>query len=188
MLGLLGEILIGFLILVLIIVGSLFDIPLGPRNYIVRRRYLFGLVRRPRRVAYLSMNVGGAIIPVCLALFMLPSVAWEKASIATGLVAVIAFFFSGHVIRRGIVIQRFFPSFGVAIIALMFDKQAAFQLAFIAGSFGVLLGADLIRIPWLWLFHRNQPFVIGGAGVRDAILLIPVFAILITLLGDLILW
>jgi uncharacterized membrane protein len=132
-------------------------------------------------MAYLSVNVGGAFIPVILALALLVGTPLEETLLATGVMTAVSFLFSGYVIRKGVFIQRFFPALVAALLALMLDSNAAPRIAFVSGVLGILIGADLIRIPWLLLFHRDQLLVIGGAGARDAILVIPLTAVLVVL-------
>ena len=61
----------------------------------------------------------------------------------------------------------------VAVAGWVFPKEEAFALpsAFLAGTFGVLLGADLLRQPPLYGTGPSGLYTIGGAGVLDLVYL-----------------
>jgi uncharacterized membrane protein len=70
------------------------------------------------------------------------------------------------------------PLAAVAVALLINPEQRA-PLAYIAGTLGVLVGADLLRLPDI---HRlGAPFAsIGGAGNFDGIFLTGIMAVLLT--------
>jgi len=66
----------------------------------------------------------------------------------------------------------------VAFAGRVFPKEEAFAIptAFLAGTFGVLLGADLLRQPPLYGTGAAGLYTIGGAGVLDLVYLSGILA------------
>jgi len=65
-----------------------------------------------------------------------------------------------------------------AILALLLDSAHSAPLAYVSGTLGVIIGADLLRIPDIR--KLGTPFAsIGGAGTFDGIFITGVVAVLL---------
>jgi len=72
----------------------------------------------------------------------------------------------------------FVPALAAAVIALLLSREYAAPLAYIGGSLGTLLGADLLNLGKIQ--GLGAPVAsIGGAGTFDGIFLIGILAVLI---------
>jgi uncharacterized membrane protein len=84
-----------------------------------------------------------------------------------------------HPVRGlGIAEPVFVPSLASAIVALLLSRRYAAPLAYIGGSLGTLIGADLLNLGKVQ--GLGAPVAsIGGAGTFDGIFLIGILAVLI---------
>jgi uncharacterized membrane protein len=127
----------------------------------------------------IAVNVGGAVIPVLLSIYLLAKYQlWSRGLLATAIVAAICYHLATPVRGVGIAEPVFVPPIATAITAVLISRQYAGPLAYISGSLGVLIGADLLnlgKIPGL-----GAPVAsIGGAGTFDGIFLTGVIAVLL---------
>lgn len=164
-------------VLILMFVGSFFNIPIGQRRVVeAEEPYFFGLFsRRHVRLHGVSLNVGGGLIPVLVALFLLTKVPVLPALLAAGAMAIACFFLARPLPGRGIAIPLLAPPLLAIFFAYLFVPQFVAPVAFIAGVVGVLVGADLMHIG---AFMRREigSVSIGGAGVFDGIFLIGIIS------------
>ncbi|MEP9396669.1 DUF1614 domain-containing protein [Mesorhizobium sp. KR2-14] len=128
----------------------------------------------------LAINVGGAIIPVVMSVFLLIRWRlWFAGLLATAVVSAICYWFSSAVPGMGIAVPVFIPAIAATVLALLLSRQSAAPLAYIAGSLGTLIGGDLLN--YGQLAELGAPILsIGGAGTFDAVFLTGVIAVLIT--------
>ena len=78
----------------------------------------------------------------------------------------------------GISVPTFAPPLLAAVVALALSRRFAAPLAYIGGSLGVLIGADLLNLGLLR--SLGAPVAsIGGAGTFDGIFLTGVIAVLL---------
>ena len=168
------------LILFLMFVGSFVNIPLGRRKLIeVTQSHFFGLFKRQRLLAQgLSLNVGGALIPLLIAGFLLFHVPLKETFIAIFLMTLVAWKLSRVVPGKGIVVPVLIPPLFAALFAYFLAPQDAALVAFIGGTLGVLIGADLLRLPKV-MKGEVGIMSIGGAGVFDGIFLVGIVAALL---------
>jgi uncharacterized membrane protein len=127
----------------------------------------------------IAVNVGGAVIPIAMSLYLLAKrELWVKGLIATAVVATIIHWWATPVPGLGIAVPVFMPAIITAIVALMLSRQEAAPLAYIGGGLGTLIGADLTK-------HDKVPGLgapvasIGGAGTFDGIFLTGILAVLL---------
>ncbi len=127
----------------------------------------------------IAVNVGGAVIPALLSLYLLLKYdLWIRAAIATGCVAVVAHLLATPVHGVGIAEPIFAPPIATAIISILISRAHAAPLAYISGSMGVLIGADLLNLDKVQ--GLGAPVAsIGGAGTFDGIFLTGVIAVLL---------
>lgn len=164
-------------ILLSMLIGSFINIPIGKRRLVeVEERRFFGLVRSSRMQAQgLSINVGGAIIPIGLAVYLLPQVPLEDVALASLLMIIICYAVARVIPGKGIGVPVLFPAFFATLFALVLAFDEAAPVAFIAGVVGVIVGADVLHLPKV--MRENQGIMsIGGAGVFDGIFLIAIIA------------
>jgi uncharacterized membrane protein len=176
------------LLLVASLIGSLFNIPVAewPEQHVISgqeidyygMRYLVPVVVEwPGTV--IAVNVGGAVIPALMSIYLfIKHNLWIKGVLATAGVTLIIHWLAEPVPGLGIAVPVFAPAAATAIIALLLSRERAAPLAYIAGSLGTLIGADLLnleRIPGL-----GAPIAsIGGAGTFDGIFLTGIVAVLL---------
>ena len=168
-----------FLLLFFILVGSLINIPITRRTR-YSREVRFGWLRVPvRQETGLAINLGGAIIPAALAIYLLFQVPLLPALIATALMIIICKFLTRPVPGRGLAIPMLIPPILSTLFAILLAGELAAPVAFISGVLGTLIGGDLLN---LGKARRVGGGVlsIGGAGVFDGIFLVGVFSVLLT--------
>jgi uncharacterized membrane protein len=94
----------------------------------------------------LAINVGGAVIPVIMSVYLLVKWRlWWEALLATAVVAAICYWLSSPVPGVGIAVPVFVPVIATTIAALVLSRKHAAPLAYISGSLGTLIGADLMN-------------------------------------------
>lgn len=127
----------------------------------------------------LAVNVGGCVIPVLLSLFILTKYdLWVLGAIGTAIVAVITHQIATPVHGVGIALPIFVPPIVTAIVAVLLSRRYAGPLAYVSGSLGVLIGADLSNLSKV--ADLGAPVAsIGGAGTFDGIFLTGVLAVLL---------
>jgi uncharacterized membrane protein len=176
------------LLLLASLVGSYFNIPLFQLQ---PERVLSNQVEEYFGVYYvvpyvtdwggteIAVNVGGAVIPTVMSIYLLfKHELWLRGAIATAIVAVLLHFLANPVPGVGIAIPIFWPAVITAIVALVLAPDDAAPLAYIAGSMGTLIGADLSNL--YQVRGLGAPVAsIGGAGTFDGIFIIGILAVLL---------
>jgi uncharacterized membrane protein len=168
--------------------GSYFNIPIYnlPAQQVVSGREIvfFGMryvvpvvTQWPDTV--IAVNVGGAVIPIMMSAYLLLRYRLlVQAVLATAVVALVCHLLANPVPGLGIAEPVFVPALAAAIVALLLSRQYAAPLAYIGGSLGTLLGADLLNLGKIQ--GLGAPVAsIGGAGTFDGIFLIGILAVLI---------
>lgn len=170
-------------LILVMLVGSLINIPLTRKRVSYARPTSVRGVFSPPMTEYsgVALNVGGALVPLCLSLYLLtvvPSM-WE-VGVATAVMAVVAKLSARVIPGRGIVLPMFIPPILSALVAIVLAREFAAPVAYIAGTLGTLIGADLLNL------NRIQRFPgmvsIGGAGLFDGIFLVGIVAVFLTAL------
>ncbi|HWG05942.1 MAG TPA: DUF1614 domain-containing protein [Beijerinckiaceae bacterium] len=132
----------------------------------------------------IAINVGGAVIPIFLSLYLvIRNQLWVPAIVATALVTIIIHRLAEPVHGVGIAIPTFVPPIATVIVACIVSFRNAAPLAYIAGSLGTLIGADLLNLSKV--AGLGAPVAsIGGAGTFDGIFVTGMLALLLaTLIG-----
>ena len=126
-----------------------------------------------------AVNVGGAVIPTLLSLYLLfKNHLWIRGIVTTALVAVIVHMLAYPVLGVGIAVPIFVPPVVTAIVAVLIAREHAAVLAYVGGSLGTLIGADLLNLGVVR--GLGAPVAsIGGAGTFDGIFLTGVLAVLL---------
>jgi uncharacterized membrane protein len=125
----------------------------------------------------IAVNVGGALTPGLVSLYLL--VKTRLCVEGALVVACVAFVCQllGHPMRGvGIALPVFVPAVAAAVISLLVSRRNSAPLAYIGGSLGTLLGADLLNLE----NGLGAPVAsIGGAGTFDGVFLTGVLAVLL---------
>jgi uncharacterized membrane protein len=132
-----------------------------------------------RQSTVVAVNVGGAVIPLLLVLYLIGRHGINLRTIgALAVVTLVVHLLAQPVRGVGIALPPLLPSVVTAVVALLFDRQTAPRTAFIAGTLGTLIGADLLNLGIVQAL--GAPVVsIGGAGTFDGVFLIGVIAVLL---------
>jgi uncharacterized membrane protein len=127
----------------------------------------------------IAVNVGGAVIPTLLSLYLLvKNDLWIRGIVTTAIVAAIVHMLAYPVPGVGIAVPIFVPPVATAIVAVLIARQHAAALAYVGGSLGTLIGADLLNLDAVQ--GLGAPVAsIGGAGTFDGIFLTGVMAVLL---------
>jgi uncharacterized membrane protein len=128
----------------------------------------------------LAVNLGGAVIPFILSMYlMVKNRLYEESVFAVGIVTIVVHAMARPVPGVGIAVPIFIPPVVTAIVALALRRWNPAPLAYIAGSLGTLIGADLLNLNKVR--DLGAPVAsIGGAGKFDGIFLTGVVAVLLT--------
>jgi uncharacterized membrane protein len=126
-----------------------------------------------------AVNVGGAVIPVLVSLYLLLRQSlWIRGLLATVVVALVIHWFAEPVRGVGIAVPIFIPVLITAVLALVLARERAAPLAYVAGSLGTLIGADLTNLDKV--SDLGAPVAsIGGAGTFDGIFITGIVAVLL---------
>jgi uncharacterized membrane protein len=141
-------------------------------------RYVIPVVEeRPGTIV--ALNVGGALIPILLSLYLLlKNGIYGRSLLGVALMTAIVHGLAYPVRGMGIAVPFFIPPVAAAITALILSRQKAPALAYIAGSLGTLIGADLLNLGAIE--GLGAPMAsIGGAGTFDGIFLTGIIAVLL---------
>jgi uncharacterized membrane protein len=127
----------------------------------------------------IAVNLGGAIIPVLFSLYLM-----FRYGLGLAMLAAIAFVtFVVHMVAHpvggvGIVMPPLIASAAAAVAAVILGRSQAARVAFVSGTLGTLIGADLLNLGKLNLM--NAPVVsIGGAGTFDGVFITGIVAVLL---------
>ncbi len=173
---------IAILTIYLSLIGSLINIPLFVRDIIPGNAVNcpFNYIGLP--LASLSgkqiiaINVGGAIIPLLICIFLFPKAPFLKTLIATAISALVAYKLARPVPTIGISLPILVPPLVAIALGFLFSPKKPLPVAYISGVLGVLIGADLLNLRCL-----TTPGImsIGGAGVFDGIFLVGIISALL---------
>jgi uncharacterized membrane protein len=127
----------------------------------------------------LAINVGGAVIPILLSLYLMAkNRLYAPAALGTVIVALACWWLAYPVQGIGIAIPIFYPPLIAAAVALALSRAYAAPLAYICGSLGTLIGADLMNLGKI--SGMGAPVAsIGGAGTFDGIFVTGLLAVLL---------
>jgi len=175
-------------LLVLSLLGSYVNIPIaelaaerivsGEQVVFFGVRYTVPVVEDwPRTL--IAVNLGGAVVPVLLSLYLLARTGlFGPAALAIGVVALAVHALARPVPGVGIAVPALVPPVIAVIAALFLARDAAPAVAYAAGSLGTLIGADLLNLRRIR--GLGAPVAsIGGAGTFDGIFVTGILAVLL---------
>jgi uncharacterized membrane protein len=185
---------LAFLALFASLIGSYINIPLARIHsaspHPAQIVNSFGVrYRVPARYAgdttTLAINVGGAIVPILISLYVLSlqPVAILPALIGVAIVALVVNRFARPVPGLGIATPMFIPPIVAAITAWLLagfltGSHHVDAIAYVSGVLGTLIGADIMNLGKLG--GLGAPVAsIGGAGTFDGVFLTGIVAVLL---------
>ena len=141
-------------------------------------RYLVPVIEQwPGTV--LAVNVGGAIIPTILSIYlMVKNQIYGSAALGVVIVAAVVHYLAEPIPQMGIAVPVFIPPIVSAIVAVSLSRDYAAPLAYISGCLGTLVGADLLNLNMLGQLGASIASI-GGAGTFDGVFLTGILAVLL---------
>jgi len=178
-----------FLLLFSSLFGSAVNLPLftikaepPPREYMLSP--LAGLLRLPQPQftgkTVIAINVGGCLIPLTFSAYLLQHnpLAFSQVMLAITLVAAVCYLVSRPIPGLGIGMPIFVAPVAAALVAITLNPEQSAPLAYICGTLGVLVGADVLRLKDIR--KMGTPIAsIGGAGTFDGIFVTGIVAVLL---------
>ncbi|MGC9105372.1 MAG: DUF1614 domain-containing protein, partial [Thermoprotei archaeon] len=172
---------------------SILSLALSPVNVVVHERvakvavpgvdvvYVLGIpyfiptIRVVENKSRVAVNVGGAVIPVSLSLWLIFGVLGPKllplSALVVGVTALVSYYASKPVPGLGIVMSPVIPPLVSLLISFLVSPGSPYlipALAYSGAVLGALIGADLLHLKDLE--RTNPPLLsIGGAGTFDGI-------------------
>lgn len=170
------------------LIGSYFNVPVAhiPGHRVVAPAVIafFGmqyqvpvLMQQPGTT--IALNIGGAAIPIAMSLYLLVRYElWGKGFVGVAIVAALMHWLATPVPGLGIAVPVFWPVIVTTLVAVVLARDRAAPLAYVAGSLGTLIGADLLNLSHIG--GLGAPIAsIGGAGTFDGIFLTGIAAVLL---------
>jgi uncharacterized membrane protein len=175
-------------LLLLSLFGSYVNIPLAelPAEHVLSNqevtffglRYVIPWVQEwPRTL--IAINLGGAVIPTLISIYLLlKNGMFARSALAVLVVAAVVYWMAQPVRGVGIVVPTFVPPIVATFTALLLAQGSAPAVAYVAGTLGTLIGADLLNLGRIQ--GLGAPIVsIGGAGTFDGVFLTGIIAVLL---------
>jgi len=170
------------------LLGSMINIPIARFRAEVRQESttitVFGVTYRvPAAIrtgsTTVAVNVGGAIVPATVAIYLichdhLPL----NALFATLIVTAVVFAVARPVPGVGTVTPSLVPPLAAALTAIWLGGHVVAAVAYVAGTFGTLVGADILNMPRVRSLQAPE-VSIGGAGTFDGVFLTGLVAVLL---------
>jgi len=143
-------------------------------------RYVIPVWKKKETI--LAINVGGAIVPIVISIYLLLKTGiWLRAGAATAIMTMVTHKLARPVQGVGIAMPAFIPPLIAALISIIVGQGYVPIVAYISGTLGTLIGADLLNMEKIK--DLGAPVAsIGGAGTFDGIFLNGVLAVLLAAL------
>jgi len=153
--------------------GDIIEPPPLPRGFLGRPLPYHGKT-------VIAINVGGALIPIgfCLYLLGIKPLPMLDVLLGIGIVTAVSYFVSRPISGLGIGMPIFIAPLTAALVAVLLNPQYSPSLAYISGTLGVLIGADLLRLKDIRQL-ATPVASIGGAGTFDGIFFTGIIAVLL---------
>lgn len=143
-------------------------------------RLLFSNVQPFTGKIIVAINVGGALIPIFFSLYLIFFHQLNPLQFIPAIMVVsfTCYIFSRPVKGLGIGMPIFIAPVTAALVALIIAPTQSAPLAYICGTLGVLIGADLFRLKDIKQMAIPVA-AIGGAGTFDGIFFTGIVAVLL---------
>jgi uncharacterized membrane protein len=180
-----------YVLLLLCLLGSYVNIPVyqlppevvraGGKVTFFGVPYVIPMLRRfPGTV--IAVNVGGALIPALLSVYLiLKNGLFFKSVLGVTILTVVVHLVAHPIAGVGIAVPFLVPPAVATVTGLLLSRESAPALAFICGTLGTLIGADLLNLGNIQ--GLGAPVAsIGGAGTFDGIFTTGILAVLLAAL------
>ena len=177
-----------FVLLLCSLIGSYINIPVAnlPNEQVLSGQIVtfFGMqyvipmvVNWPGTV--IAVNIGGAVIPILMSLYLITKFRIYLPALLAVIVVTLVCHQLAHPVRGvGIAEPAFVPTLITAFTAIAISRKYAAPIAYIAGSVGTLIGADLLNLNRVR--GLGAPVAsIGGAGTFDGIFITGILAVVL---------
>ncbi|MEX0431041.1 DUF1614 domain-containing protein [Spiribacter insolitus] len=177
------------LLLVTSLLGSSINLPLfkvdatrePDPQWQQRMRWMAALHRSldPNKVV-IAMNVGGGLIPIGFSIYLLNHNPLSMGIVAAAIAiqSAICYAFSRPIPGLGVGMPILIAPIAAAVIAVTLAPENSAPLAYICGTLGVLVGADVLRLKDVR--GLGSPLAsIGGAGTFDGVFITGLVAVLL---------
>ncbi len=180
---------LGFIILLFSLLGSTVNLPVTrikscvPMQPFTRPSYwgLLGIPSQPfPNETQIAINFGGCVIPITLSFYLFSHSTLDILSALLGItvISMISYFFSRPVPGFGIGMPILIAPISAALVGWLLNPEHSAVLAYISGTVGVLIGADLLHLKDI--SRLGTPYAsIGGAGTFDGIFITGIVAALL---------
>ncbi len=179
---------LAFLLLLLCLVGSYVNIPVAelPPEPVESDRVVFFLgvpyvvpIVEEWPGTVVAINVGGAVIPVVLAIYLLVrNRLYGEGLVGVAAVSLVVYAVAQPIPGVGISVPTLMPPIAAALAAMALSRRQSAPLAYISGTLGTLIGADLMNLGAIQ--GLGAPVAsIGGAGTFDGVFLTGILAVLL---------
>ncbi len=139
----------------------------------------FSHISAPAQKRVLAINVGGAILPLMLALYLfLTRAPFIPTLIATVIMIIITKYLARPVPNVGIAMPGLMPPLFAVILAWILSPHNTAPVAYVSGVLGTIIGADILNLPRLKKMSCGV-MSIGGAGVFDGIYLVGIISLIL---------
>ncbi|MCL7750360.1 DUF1614 domain-containing protein [Guyparkeria hydrothermalis] len=178
----------GMTLLFVSLMGSLVNVPLfrmqaeEPDQPVPEpiRRILAHRQQPFEGVTTVAVNLGGCLLPVTFAAYLVLNAGAPLGNhlLAVALVSTVAYVASRPIPGLGIGMPILVAPLAAAGFGLLIDPEHSAALAYVGGTIGVLIGADLLRLKDVR--KLGSPVAsIGGAGTFDGIFVTGIIAVLL---------
>ena len=179
----------GLTVLFLSLFGSVVNLPVAriksdapPRES--TQPIYWGLLRMPAQPFHhetqISINLGGCLIPATLSIYLFSHSALGLFPTLLGIaiISAVSYYFSRPIQGLGIGMPILVAPISAALVGLVISPEQSAPLAYISGTLGVLIGADLLHMKDI--SRLGTPYAsIGGAGTFDGIFITGIVAALL---------
>jgi len=122
---------------------------------------------------------GEQVIPTLLSLYLL----YRIGGVVQSLIAIVVVSIGVHLIARpvpgvGIAVSTNIPGALAAVCAWILDRRRTAVVAYVSGTMGCLLGADIFNLGIVSELHAPVASI-GGAGTFDGVFLSGIIAVLL---------
>lgn len=144
----------------------------------------FGFLRLPPMeftgVTRIHINVGGGLVPIMFSIYLglHHTITWWQIISGILIIAIVSYYISKPMHGIGIGMPVFVAPIAAALVATIIAHGNSAPLAYISGSLGVLLGADILRLKNIKAMGLPMASI-GGAGTFDGIFLTGIIAVLL---------
>lgn len=177
-----------FTLLLLSLLGSYVNIPLlelpgkelvsGEEVTFSGVRYVIPLVLAwPGTV--IAANLGGAVIPTILSVYLLvKNRLYVLGLVSVAVVTAVVHSMAYPVRGIGIAVPIFIPPLVTTAVVLLLSRKYAAPLAYISGSLGTLIGADILNLGKIQAMGAPVASI-GGAGTFDGIFVTGIVSVIL---------